>query len=193
VSRRGSGTRAVIPRTSPLSLVITAGPESAQPRLLTRSRVRWRTVRPTTELVVTLVRAGFNEPPLGQWLRLTYEQRVDGVPFDEASVWFAPTAVPFVSRADLAIGPTAKLIEDAGLSLGRAVQTVSTRWNESRAQRGDDPPDCIDLTLERVMLTTSNDIAFVSVHQHRSVRACVRIDLPTTNQNGDTQFVLASL
>ena len=40
VSRRGSGTRALSPRTQPLSLVITAGTDPAQPLILNRSKVR---------------------------------------------------------------------------------------------------------------------------------------------------------
>jgi GntR family transcriptional regulator len=193
VSRRGSGTRALSPRTQPLSLVITAGTDPAQPLTLNRSKVRWRTGRPTADLTVTLLRAGIPKPPKGQWLRLTYEQRVDGMPFDEATVWFPPSTVPYVSRQEFAIGPTAKLVEEAGLPLGPAIQTVSTSWNEARFSRGESAPDCIDLTLERVMMTASNDIAFISVHRHRSALACFRIDLPTTNQNGDTRFTLASL
>jgi DNA-binding GntR family transcriptional regulator len=193
VSRRGSGSRAVLPGTQPLALVITAGADSAQPLTLNRSKVRWRTSRPTADLAVTLLRAGITKPPSGQWLRLTYEQRVDGMPFDEATVWFPPSTMPFVSRTDFAFGPTAKLVEHAGLPLGRAIQTVSTGWNEARAQRGEPAPHCFDLTLERVMLTVSNDIAFVSVHRHRSALACFRIDLPTTNQTSDTRFILASL
>ena len=53
--------------------------------------------------------------------------------------------------------------------------------------------DCIELTLEREMLTTADDIAFVSIHRHRSALACFRIDLPTTNQLGDAQLLLATL
>jgi DNA-binding GntR family transcriptional regulator len=37
VSRRGSGSRAVLPGTQPLALVITAGADSAQPLTLNRS------------------------------------------------------------------------------------------------------------------------------------------------------------
>jgi DNA-binding GntR family transcriptional regulator len=148
---------------------------------------------PTGELVAALRRAGRDEVSKGHWLRLTYGQRANGVLFDEATVWFSPRTVPFVSRQDVAVGPTAKLIEDAGVALGRAIQTVSSDWNERRAQLGEAPQACIDLTLERVMLTADDNIAFVSIHRHRSTLASFRIDLPTTNQHGDAQLILAAL
>jgi GntR family transcriptional regulator len=192
-SRRGSGTRAVVPPTPPVSLVVTTGSISANPIAPIRTGVRWRTLRPTGELVAALRRAGRDEVSKGHWLRLTYGQRANGVLFDEATVWFSPRTVPFVSRQDVAVGPTAKLIEDAGVALGRAIQTVSSDWNERRAQLGEAPQACIDLTLERVMLTADDNIAFVSIHRHRSTLASFRIDLPTTNQHGDAQLILAAL
>lgn len=194
-SRRGSGSRAVTPPSTPLSLVVTAGnagtAEGSVP--LGRSGVRWRTLRPNNDLVAALARAGLGAPSEGHWLRLTYEQRVDGTPFDEATVWFAPRTVPFVSRHDVALGPTAKLVQNAGVHLGRAIQTVSSSWSERRAQLGDAAQHCVDLTLERVMLTTTDQVAFVSIHRHRSELASFRIDLPTSNREGDTQLVVAAV
>ncbi len=189
-SRRGSGSRAVTPTPPPVSLVITAG-RAGSPHALNRTRIRWRTLRPTTDLAAALTRAGIERTAKGNWLRLTYEQRVNGAPFDEATVWFAPQTVPFVTRHDFIHGPTAKLVQAAGLPLGRAIQTVSSGWNERRAQLSDAPPSCIDLLLERVMLTAADDdVAFVSIHRHRSEFAAFRIDLPTTNTESDTQLVL---
>lgn len=191
-SRRGSGSKAVAQPSPPVSLVVTAG-RGASPVLLNRTRTRWRTLRPDSDLVAALVRAGLPDPPKGQWLRLTYEQRVNGTPFDEATVWFAPKTVPFVARQELAFGPTAKLVQDAGVPLGRAIQTVSSGWNQRRAQLGDAAQSCIDLTLERVMLTLADEVAFVSIHRHRSELASFRIDLPSTNREDDTQLVLAAV
>jgi DNA-binding GntR family transcriptional regulator len=192
-SRRGSGTRAVITSSSPVSVVITAGSDPSEPMTVVRSKVRWRTIRPTAQLHTALKRAGIKKAPKGQWLRLTYEQRLEGTLFDEATLWFPPSTVRYVSRLELATGPTAKLLAQAGLSLGRAIQSVSTEWNERRAQLGDAPSDCIDLTLERVMQTGTGEIAFVSIHRHRSTIVCFRIDLPTSNQEGHSHFVLSAL
>lgn len=191
-SRRGSGSRAVTPPPPPVSLVVTAG-KVASPLELKRTGVRWRMLRPTSDLAAALTRADIRESPKGNWLRLTYEQRVHGLTFDEATVWFAPLTVPFVVRQDMAFGPTAKLVQAAGLPLSRAIQTVSSGWNERRAQLGDAPQTCIDLSLERVMLTSADDVAFVSIHRHRSEFASFRIDLPTTNTEGDAQLVLAEV
>lgn len=63
-------------------------------------------------------------------------------------------------------------------------------WPQRRAQLGDAPQSCIDLTLERVLLTMTDDVAFVSIHRHRSEFASFRIDLPTTNTDSETLLVL---
>jgi DNA-binding GntR family transcriptional regulator len=189
-SRRGSGTRAVTTSRAPVSVVITAGSDPAEPMTVVRSKIRWRTIRPTAELYMALKRARIEKAPQGQW---TYEQRLEGTLFDEATLWFPPSTVPYVSRLELATGPTAKLLAHTSLSLGGAIQSVSTEWNERRAQLGDDPSDCIDLTLERVIQTGTGEIAFVSIHRHRSTMVCFRIDLPTSNQEGDSHFVLSAL
>jgi Bacterial regulatory proteins, gntR family len=76
-SRRGSGTRAVVPPTPPVSLVVTTGSISANPIAPIRTGVRWRTLRPTGELVAALRRAGRDEVSKGHWLRLTYGQRAN--------------------------------------------------------------------------------------------------------------------
>jgi DNA-binding GntR family transcriptional regulator len=193
VSRRGSGTRAVSRQTPPVSLVIAAGRGAVNPLTLNRTAVRWRTVQPNSELAAALRRAGVHEVPKGLWLRLTYDQRANGTSFDDATIWFPPQTVPYVSRHDIAFGPTAKLIEEAGVKLGRAIQTISAGWNETRARHSEVNHDCIDLTLERIMLTVTDDIAFVSIHRHRATIACLRIELPTTNQHGDAQLVVAAL
>jgi DNA-binding GntR family transcriptional regulator len=192
-SRRGSGTRAVSPCAPPMAVVVTVADNQASPFTLNRTAIRWRTMRPTSDLGTAIARAGRRESSTGQWLRLTYDQRVNGTLFDEATVWFAPRAIPFVSRSDFSFGPTAKLLVEAGLLLGRAIQTVSSGWNERRAQVGSETAEgCIDLILERVMLTNADDIAFVSIHRNRAALASVRVDLPTTNQPDGVQLVLAA-
>jgi GntR family transcriptional regulator len=193
VSQRGSGSRAVLSSWVPVSVVIGAGQTAPNDLTVNRTEVRWRTLRPTGDLVAALRGAGQSQTPQGAWLRLTYVQRTNGTVFDEASVWFAPQVVPNVSREVVAMGPTAQLIEQAGVPLGRAIQRVSASWNEGRAQRGEQPGDCVDLVLERVMLTAGDDIAFVSIHRHRSSLASFRIDLPTSNQSGNERFVLSTI
>lgn len=114
--------------------------------------------------------------------------------FDEATVWFPPSTLPYVFASRiLQSGQPQNSWKRLASPLAQQIQTVSTSWNEADAQRGEAPAECIDLTLERVLLTASNDIAFISLHRHRSALACFRIDLPTTNQTGDTRFILASL
>jgi GntR family transcriptional regulator len=193
VSQRGSGSRAVLSSRPPVSVVIGAGQIAPNDLTLNRTEVRWRTLRPTGDLVAALRRAGHAKPPQGTWLRLTYVQRVSGTIFDEASVWFAPHVVPFVSREVVATGPTAQTIERAGVPLGPAIQHVSASWNEGRSQRGEPPSEAVDLVLERVMRTATDDIAFVSIHRHRSSLASFRIDLPTSNQSGNERFVLSTI
>jgi GntR family transcriptional regulator len=187
-SRRGSGTKAVRRPDSARSTVIMQGQASSERAILVRSNIGWRTMRAPTELIASLSRTGGEHSSAGRWLRLSYDVRANGSFFDAVTVWFSPCAVPYVDRVALGTGYTAALIQEAGLPLGRSIQSVTARWDPRRMAPGVDPNMCIDLMVERVMFTANDDVAFVSIHRHPAMSTVVRVDLPTTNQRDVDQI-----
>jgi hypothetical protein len=108
-----------------------------------------------------------------------------------ASAEASGSCVGFVTRRRIAAGFPAQLIQQAGLPLGRAIQTVTAGWNAGRARLGESPTDCVDVILERVMLTSSEEIAFVTIHRQRAEQLAIRVDLPTTNDRVGARLSLA--
>jgi DNA-binding transcriptional MocR family regulator len=65
VSQRGSGSRAVLSSWVPVSVVIGAGQTAPNDLTVNRTEVRWRTLRPTGDLVAALRGAGQSQTPQG--------------------------------------------------------------------------------------------------------------------------------
>jgi GntR family transcriptional regulator len=192
VSQRGSGSRAVLDTSTDPSFTIMRGASIGTEANVVRTNCHWRTLRPNAELVNAIRRAGVRKPERTPWLRFTYEQRLNGSVFDDASVWFAPTIAGLVDRTAHRDGHTAALLANTGVRFGTSIQTVSAAWNAQRATSGA-PSDSVDLVLERVMLDPDGDVAFVSIHHHHGAMTSIRVDLPTTNLLGRDQFTIAPL
>jgi DNA-binding GntR family transcriptional regulator len=187
-STRGSGSRAVNTK-SPMTVVVGPSLGALDQESVVRSNIHWRTSRPNSDLAATIRRAAFSVSLTESWLRLSYDQCINGKLFDSATVWFAPAMIPFVDRGAFANGPTAALIARAGASLGRSIQTVTTRCRDPRSDDALPLEERVDLVLERVMLTVDEQVAFVSIHRHPASSVCIRVDLPTTNESG--RFLVA--
>jgi Bacterial regulatory proteins, gntR family len=192
-SQRGSGSKATTTsRSTPDRLIVGAGPK--KPSETRRTDVSWRTARPDASLVSAFRRAA--EPGsthlLDRWLKLSYDQRLAGTVFDKATVWFAPPTIPYVHRQLHEVGNTADVLQQAGVVLGRTVQTISAQPTFHRDQKGE--AILTDLVLERLIFTSENTIAFVTIHRHVGSLVSFRVDFPTSDEGKSNQLcVLANL